>query len=166
EEWLQQSEADLAEAQRVAKIGNWHFDIASDSVMWSAELHRIFEVDPGAFGGRHESFIRNVHPDDRERVLAVNACARESGEPFEVEYRIVTPNKNEKHIREVGYTLKNADGQVTGMFGIAQDITARKLAEIKLRTSEERLRSLLDTQTHWVVRIDLQGRFTYWNDQY
>src|SRR6266478_1081214 len=79
EEALRQSAFDLAEAQRVARLGSWHFDIATNTVRWSEELYRIFDVDKTAFGGTYETFLSRVHLNDRPRVLQVNAAARASG---------------------------------------------------------------------------------------
>jgi two-component system sensor histidine kinase UhpB len=75
-------------------------------------------------------------------VLQVNARARSSGEPFEVEYRITTRGGQRKHIREIGYARKNGDGVVSGLFGTAQDITERKQTEQVLRQSADHLQRL------------------------
>ena len=142
EEKLRQSERDLAEAQRVAGLGNWRFDIATNTFRWSEELYRIFEVDKAEFGSMYESFMSRVHPDDKPLVLETNRRARETGEPFEVEYRIVTRAGQLKHIREVGYTVKDATGGVVGLFGTAQDITRNKQAEEKLRDNSQLVREM------------------------
>jgi two-component system sensor histidine kinase UhpB len=143
EEALRQSAFDLAEAQRVARLGSWRFDIATDTVRWSEELYQIFDVDKTAFGGTYETFLSRVYPNDRPRVLQVNAEARASGAPFEVEYRITTRSGQLKHIREVGYAMKDGAGAVSGLFGTAQDITERKRAEEMLQSFSQRL---IDTQ--------------------
>ena len=126
EEKLRQSERDLAEAQRVARLGNWRFDITANTAKWSEELYRIFEVEKTEFDGTYESFLSRVHPDDKSLVLERNRRARETGEPFEVEYRIVTRTGQLKHIREIGYAVTDATGGVVGLFGTAQDITRNK----------------------------------------
>ena len=140
---LRESEADLLEAQRLAKIGSWRFDIPSNTITWSEELYRIFEIEKTAFGGEYNFFLHQVHPDDTPRVLETNRKAREGEGPFEVEYRIVTREGRLKYIREVGYSTKNARGEVVGLFGTAQDITARKRTEEELRSSHERLQLTL-----------------------
>ena len=152
EDALRQSEADLAEAQRVAKLGNWKLDFADESVKWSQELYRIFDVDGDAFGGVYESFLGMVHVDDRERVLHTNSKARESGKPFDLEYRIVTRTGVLKHIREVGYAMKDAHGRVLGLFGTAQDITDRKRAEEALRQLSSRLLRSEDEERRRIAR--------------
>ncbi len=142
EEALRQSEFDLAEAQRVARLGNWSFDIVANTVRWSEALYSIFDVEKTAFGGTFETFLARVHPGDRARVLQVNADARSSGKPFEVKYRITTRNGQLRHIREVGYARKDSSGLVSGLFGTAQDITESKRAEEQLIATSEELRAL------------------------
>jgi PAS domain S-box-containing protein len=139
---LQQSELDLAEAQRVALIGSWSLDVASGTVRWSEELYRIFDVDKLAFDGVYASFLSRVHDGDRPHVLRVNAEARASGKSFLLEYRIKTRGGQLKHIREHGHASRDAGGAVRRLFGTAQDVTEQKLAENALRDSGVQLRAL------------------------
>jgi PAS domain S-box-containing protein len=156
EQALQKSESDLTEAQRITGLGSWSFDIATNTVRWSEELYRIFDIEKMAFDGNYETFLARVHPDDRNLVLQVNAEARLSGEPFEVEYRITTRSGQLKHIREIGYARKVSAGLVSGLFGTAHDITERKQAEQALRRSENHLRLVIDTipTMAWSLRPD------------
>lgn len=151
-EKLRQSEADFAEAQRVAKLGSWKFNLVDDSVMWSEEVYRIFDVDKAAFGGVYESFISNVHPGDRARVLQTNRVARESGGPFEIEYRIVTRAGAVKNVREVGYVKKDANGNVLTLFGTVQDITDYRRAQEELQKLSGRLLRLQDEERQRIAR--------------
>jgi PAS domain S-box-containing protein len=159
EEELRQNERDLAEAQRVARLGNWTFDIMANTVRWSEALCRIFDVEKTEFGGAYESFINRVHPDDKSLVLEMNRRARERGEPFEIEYRIVTHHGRVKHIREIGYAIKDATGRVAGLFGTAQDITEHKRTEEALQQSEKELRALFAAMTDIVLVLDAEGRY-------
>jgi PAS domain S-box-containing protein len=152
EEALRQSACDLAEAQRVARLGSWSLDIAPNTVQWSAELYRIFDVEKTAFGGTYETFLSRIHPDDRTRVLQINAEAKSSGAPFEVEYRITTRSGQLKHIREVGYARKDRAGAVSGLFGTAQDITEYKHAEEALRTYPRRLIETQEAERQRIAR--------------
>src|SRR5687768_4781455 len=140
EEALRQREFDLVEAQRVARLGSWRLDINTNTIRWSEELYRIFDVEKAAFDSTYGSFLARIHPDDQTRVLQVNAEARSNGEPFEVEYRVTKGNGQLKHIREAGYARKDRAGSVSGLFGTAQDITEHKQTEEAIRKSEQVLR--------------------------
>ncbi|HEY2396994.1 MAG TPA: PAS domain-containing protein [Rudaea sp.] len=142
DEALRQSEFELAEAQRVARIGSWTLDVALDHLRWSEELYRIFDVDKSEFGGAYEAFLSRVLPEDLPRVMQVNSEARSNGKPFEVEYRITTRAGKHKYIREIGYARKSDTGAVMTMFGTAQDISERKGTENALRASALQLRAL------------------------
>lgn len=152
EEQLRENEADLAEAQRVARLGSWKFNLADDSVTWSEEVYRIFDVDKAAFRGVYESFLSNVHADDRARVLQTNRVARESGGAFEIEYRIVTKAGAVKSVREIGYVMKDAGGNVLRLFGTVQDITDYKRAQEELQKLSGRLLQLQDEERSRIAR--------------
>ena len=160
---LRQSEADLAEAQRVAKLGSWRFDLATNAVRWSKELYRIFDIEEQAFGGTYGAFLGCIHPEDRSRVLQANAEARAGGKSFEVEYRVLTQNGQVKTIRDVGYAVKDAAGKVVGLFGTAQDITERKQAEEALRQTNARLQVILEACPLPIFSVDAEGRIESWN---
>ena len=87
---LQRREAQLAEAQHIANIGSWEWDVRSDVVTWSDELYRIYGVEPDAgFVPDYQTFLDRLHPDDREAVAAaVGRAATETGQ-FEFDARIV-----------------------------------------------------------------------------
>ena len=163
EEVLCRSEADLAEAQRVAKVGNWSFDIATNWVSWSEELHRIFEIPKIGFDYTFEAFLNRVHPEDRTAVLQANAMAQAEGKSFDIEYRILTPAGGVKTLHEIGYAAKNEAGRIIRLFGTAQDISARKRAEAELRTSEDQYRALAEAAHDIIFIVDRSDRVRYVN---
>ena len=67
EEQLRRSEHGLAEAQRIAHLGNWDLNLMNNVLTWSDEIYRIFEIDPDKFGASYDAFLDAIHPDDRER---------------------------------------------------------------------------------------------------
>ncbi|SPE51226.1 hypothetical protein SBV1_130095 [Verrucomicrobia bacterium] len=160
---LRQSEADLAEAQRVAKLGNWRLDLATNVVRCSRELYRIFDIEEHSFGGTFEAFLGCIHPDDRSRVLQANAEARAGGKPFELEYRVVTRTGQLKTVREIGYAVKDAAGKTVGLFGTAQDITERKRADEALQQTNVRLQVILEASPLPIISVDAEGRIESWN---
>jgi PAS domain S-box-containing protein len=157
EEELRGREADLAEAQKVAMLGSWNLDVTANRVRWSEELYRIFDVRKEEYSDMYDFFIGHVHPDDKALVLKTNRRARKTGEPFDVEYRIVTQKGRLKHIREIGHATKDATGKVIGLFGTAQDITDYKQAEEKLRESQQLLNLVLATLPVGVAVTDQAG---------
>ncbi|MHB8899170.1 MAG: PAS domain-containing protein [Thermoguttaceae bacterium] len=133
EEALRKSEVDLNRAQAIAHVGSWSWDIPSDMVSWSAEMYRIYGVEPETFEHTLNGVARLIHPDDLPRqVHAVEALLQgRSFEPFE--YRVIRPDGGIRVVQVFTADVeRNASGQVTRMFGVAQDITERK------RTEEER----------------------------
>ncbi len=136
---LSRREADLREAQRVAKIGSWVYEIGKNHVRWSDELYRIYDVDEPAGENNYEFFINCVHPSDRSRVNRANLNAIRSGRNFRIDYRIIVRNGSIKHLREIGYARKNKRGKVIALFGTAQDLTELKQAEIALKRSHREL---------------------------
>ena len=140
EEELKASEARLAAAQAVAKVGSWETDLVDLSVIWSEETYRIFEIDPDSFHSSHPSFLEFVHPEDRAQTDAALAQSFDSRSLNAIEHRIVTPGGLVKSVEERWRILRDDQGQPVRAVGTCQDITARKQAEEALRQSEERFR--------------------------
>ncbi len=140
EEKLRESEAGLAEAQRIAHIGNWEWDIVSDRARWSEEMYRIFGLDPSADGPMPnlEASLKRMHPDDRGAVEAAVKAAIEQGKPYTMDYRILRPDGTERIVHAHGEVTFDAARKPVRMVGIVQDITERRRAEERLRSVERR----------------------------
>jgi PAS domain S-box-containing protein len=119
----------LAEAQEVAHVGSWEWNIAENEVWWSEELFRIYGVSPATFGASYEGFLQLVHPDDRAAVDKTVREALEQRQAFSFEHRIVRPDGSTRHLYARGYVVAAADGTPLRMTGIGQDISERKHAE-------------------------------------
>ncbi len=132
EEALCASEARLREAQRLARLGYWEWDTRTDEVRWSEESHAIFGVTPEDLGGTLEGFYALVHPDDRAHMARVDADARDRKKPYSVDYRIVRPDGELRHIYEVGEPGCDETGRVIGVSGTIQDVTEHKRLEQQL----------------------------------
>jgi len=143
DERLRRSEQLLAESQRLAQIGSWHWDVPSDVVTWSDELYRIFGVEPRSIEPQNEA-MSFVHPDDLDRVVAVVEAAVKTKEPFNFFYRIRRRDGEERILHSRGSVTTDAAGGSLSIFGITQDITERKRADEALRRSEQLLRLVLD----------------------
>jgi len=131
---LLESQRDLERAQAVAETGSWRLDVRRDELVWSDETHRIFGIPKGT-PMTYETFLRAVHPEDREYVdRKWNAALH--GEPYDVEHRIVVDGAV-RWVRERAEPELDDSGNLLGGFGTAQDITERKRAEQALLEAEE-----------------------------
>lgn len=130
---LRISEASLANAQRIAHIGNWDWDISTNELWWSDEIYRIFGVAPRGFGATYEAFLSYVHPDDREFVMREVNDALFNKKPYSIDHRIVLKGGVEKIIHEQAEVIFNEAGVAIKMSGTVQDVTERKMAEEEVR---------------------------------
>ncbi|MFQ5481746.1 MAG: PP2C family protein-serine/threonine phosphatase, partial [Nitrospinaceae bacterium] len=130
---LTQSREDLSQAQEVAHVGNWVWEIPADTVRWSAETYRIFGFRPGEPANPAGQFEKVVHPEDWPRVdRAINAALDED-KPFEIEHRVVWPDGTERHVFGRGRVERDASGRPVKLVGTVQDITLRKRAQEALQ---------------------------------
>ena len=136
---LRQQGVHLREAQRLADLGSWAWDIGDDTVVWSEQLLDIFGGKPGDFGGKFEDYLARVHEEDRARVRAEIVQALHSGRGFRLEKRIVRPDGELRYLQSSGEVIKDDHGKPVRMLGICQDVTQRKRAEIALDQAREQL---------------------------
>lgn len=163
-ETLRVSEGRLAEAQKIARIGNWDYDVATDEAHWSDELYRIFGFEPREFSPGYKTFIGLVHPEDR-RILrqAIREAASGSG-PSSVEYRIVRPDGEVRAVHTRYEPVMDDSARLVRLVGTIQDVTERRRAEEALRDSEERYRVVAETASDAIVVIDEAGRISFANE--
>lgn len=128
EELIKENEQKLKEAQKIANVGSWEYDVASKKVTWSDETYRIFGIDPKMTPITRDLFHARVHPDDRDELAACVEAALQKGIAYELEMRILLPDKS------IRYTFNKTraimkDGNVRKLSGTTMDITSKKLAE-------------------------------------
>ncbi len=133
EQALEDSEARLAEAQRIANMSNWEFVAENGTVYWSDGCYRIFGQDKSSFSPSHDSFLACVHPDDREKVKRVLHPEWRPHGRYSHEHRIVRPDGEVRHLQEWVVPFYDENGSVVRRVGAVQDITERKQAEEALR---------------------------------
>jgi PAS domain S-box-containing protein len=126
---LQQSNARLEDAQRVAHIGHYEWKPLEHRVRWSDELYRIYGLPPGKGPIDMKMVFEMVHPEDRENVRRETDEAIRSGTTLKIEHRIVRPNGEVRFIQALGTVKIDASGGVYEMFGTGQDITDQKRVE-------------------------------------
>ena len=154
EEALRQSEAYLAEAQRLSHTGSWAWNLGTIEQFWSVETFQIYGFDPNATTPTRESFLERVHPDDRASIeLAETELYK--GNDTEYSYRIILPDGSIKYITSVAHSVRNDSGQVIEFVGTVMDVTERKRAE----EERERLRQA-QADLARVSRVTTMGELT------
>ncbi|WP_344254629.1 response regulator [Terrabacter carboxydivorans] len=119
----------LAEAQSIAMIGSWEWDVEADRVSWSDELYRIYGLNRSDLTPTYEGFLSRIHADDRALVARVVGAALASEDSFEFDARVVQSNGEIAWIRGRGLVTRDAEGRAVRMGGTTQDITEKKDAE-------------------------------------
>jgi PAS domain S-box-containing protein len=153
-EALRESQRRLEEAQRMARIGHWHLDLATQQVTWSDEIFRIFGLSPDR-KLKLADLLEVIHEEDRERCRKHYAEALAGLRPYDIEYRIVRPNGEIRWVHSRGAIDRDASGKAVRMLGTGQDITDRKQAEEALRESEQRFRQVTESigEVFWLTDL-------------
>lgn len=126
---LAKSKEDLSKAQEVARLGNWVWELKTDEVRWSDQTYRILGFDPGQFENPVGMFEKAVHPADWDRVDSMIENCVATGQPLEIEHRIVWPDGTTRYVLGKGEVVRDEDGSVSGLVGTVQDITERKIIQ-------------------------------------
>ncbi len=140
EERLRRSQAQLAQAQQIARMGSWEWDLVENKVTWSEETQRLYGRQPEDLGSPMETCLDRVHPDDMARVNKTMAEALRTRQSFVCDHRVIMPDGTERIMQGRGEILLDSQGEPIRMFGIVQDITESKRAADALQRSEEQLR--------------------------
>lgn len=139
EEILRQSEEVLKESQRIAHLGSWHMDVATNRVVWSEELYRIYGFDPALPPPLYTESMKLFTTESWERLSTAIDRAVTAGIPYELELEAVTRDGGRGWMWARGEPVKDANGAIVRVRGVVMNITERKLAENALREKEERL---------------------------
>ena len=154
EEALRISEGRLAHAHRLAKLGHWWLDVDQDRLRGSPEMAAIFGVEE--FFVTCDEFMTFVHPDDRHLEGLKYGAGVDFDNTYDIEYRIIRPDGELRHIHEIGEPYRDAAGNIIGETGSVQDITERKRGEKLLRTVVDSLPQTLNI-------TDADGRYVLIN---
>lgn len=144
EEILRQSEARYRKAQSQGKLGHWELDIANRSFFLSDEIYGIYDLVRETAGEGYETFLSIIHPDDKQHFIAELNAVLNGHKNMDIIHRIVRRDGSIQFIHEIAELEKSDSGQPLRLSGMAQDITAQKTADEKLRRSEHKYRLLFE----------------------
>ena len=154
------------EAQAVAHVGSFAWDIATNTVRWSNELQRIYGVEKTGFAGTYEAFLSFVHPDDRAHIVDAVASALRDRRPFEYEHRIVVPGGGIRNLHTRGDVILDEHGQPIRMVGSCWDTTSLVDTKVRLESSLSLLETTLDASADGLLVVDLDGKVTAYNQTF
>ena len=139
---LEDAQAGLKEAEAIARLGSWDWDVVADRVTWSDGMHALYGTDAGDFAATLAAMVEPIHPDDRRRIQEAARAAVIDGLPYEIEYRLLRADGELRWHSGRGRPQLGPDGNVVRIVGTLQDVTERKQAELLLQASELRYRSV------------------------
>ena len=154
---LQDSEELLRQAQRVAHIGNWKYDVKSDELYWSDELYRIYGLDHKKTSITIAKNTEMTHPDDRDSTVEIFQKALKNQLEYEIEFRIIRPDNDVRYILSIARIETNTVGDILSVYGTAQDVTDRKLVEHRLMAQRQDYETILDAMLDMIWYFDQDG---------
>lgn len=159
---LRRSEYSLAEAQRIAHVGSWDWDLATNLSAQSREMHRILGVEPSAMSATHEGFLALVHPADRARVQASEQAAIDGSSPYNLDYRTVRADGTIRILHEEAEVIRDEQGAPVRMIGTIQDITEQRLAQEALVASERRYAAIFEGTAEAILIAEVATQRYRW----
>lgn len=133
---LAKTERSLAKAQRVARLGDWEFNIETGALWWSDEIYRMLERRPNDFEPSYKELSNVVHAEDCDRVMRIYNAAVNEGTDYGIVYRVVQATGKVRTVQEEGKVILDADGKPKFLHGTVQDITEQTEMEARLRQAQ------------------------------
>ncbi|MEO1627507.1 MAG: PAS domain S-box protein, partial [Bacteroidota bacterium] len=157
-EALQESEQNLREAQQMANLGSWTYDLRANTIEWTEEIYRLFELDPSEAEPSYDTYLESIHPEDRPKINVAVDRAIATGQAYEL---------NLRHYGSSGklfYTIARGkpiyeNGQVVKLVGTAQDVTNQKLAEEAILETNRKYIDLFENMYDALIITNAEGRF-------
>jgi PAS domain S-box-containing protein len=155
---LHEKELRLTEAQEIARLGSWEWNVPTSKLSWSDEVFRITGILPSRFSGTLTDFFNILHPDDRGQLRESMDTACRKREPLAIDFRIIRPDGSVRHLQAQGKVVLDENGRPLRLAATLQDITERKLSEQAIQDLNQELQARMTELS--AVNKELEG-FSY-----
>ncbi len=155
DELLRKNMLMLEKAQEIGQMGNWEWDIATNEVVWSDQVYKLYGLDPAKDRPNYDVVVNTMTPEIRDWFLKAIDDALKHGMPFDGEYSLFRPDGTIRYTHTRGEVTRDKEGNPVRMFGVVQDITERKQAEEELKSSKEFSETVLDSMNHEISIINV-----------
>jgi len=163
EDGLQKALKSLTNSQKLAKVGNWDWDLQKGEVEWSDEVYRIFGLDPDQFQPQIDSIMERFHPEDRKLHEVLITQAINDHEQYSFEARIILPDGETRYLLSTSEGCFDESGKLIQISGTVQDINERKQVEEELRHAKEYSEKLIETANAMIVVLDAEDHIKVFN---
>jgi PAS domain S-box-containing protein len=160
---LVESEADLRQAQKTARLGQWKLDLSTGRLAWSDWIFDLFEVDRKTFSPSYEAFLKFIHPGDHDLVDRVYRDSLESKTPYEIDHRLLMKDGRVKWVHEAGHTEYDREGKPLRSVGSVQEITERKQSEERIRRERKNFLKIFEAAPVGLMLLDSNTVIRYAN---
>lgn len=154
----------LEQTERLAKVGYWELDLLTQEIGWSDGVYRIVGYEPGEIEVNFKSAVEVIHPEDREKALAMLQATIESGADYNMQKRFVTKDGHVKFVKSVAKRIDDGQGKPVKLVGIFHDIT--DLLHSKLGMDDERFKTLVEQGADLTVIVNEAGEIVYASPSY
>jgi len=166
EENLKQSESRLKEAQKIAQIGSWELNFATNIALWSDEACRIYGLSLEENKQTYESWVSFIHPEDLDYVMTATNESQKTLSDTDMNHRIILKDGTIKHINSKSKFEFDQNGKPVGLYGIAHDVTEQVLAQKRILENEERYRRIVETSNEGILVIDENNNTSFVNKRF
>jgi PAS domain S-box-containing protein len=158
---LRERESQLRETQRLARLGSWRWEVATNELVWDEMLCALYGVAPEAAPRDFAGYLALVHPEDRALAAEVAERALATGQPFAFDHRVLLADGSVRYLHGRGSLVVDERGAPVRMVGSSQDVTERAEAERALAEREEHFRRLIENTSDIVTFLDADGTARY-----
>jgi sigma-B regulation protein RsbU (phosphoserine phosphatase) len=160
EDTTQHEKMRLELALGCARMGTWDWELEPKTALWDRQMHFLFGIAPGSFGGQHEDFLRLLHPGDRARVDGEMTFALENCAEFDGEFRVIWPSDATTHVVRMRAKVScDPQGKPLRVIGVAWDVTDRRRTEADLEKKRSLLDALMEHLPDKIYFKDSESRF-------